>query len=153
MKKLINLGFVLIILLCACNKQKDNSIEQKLYGNNYKYWLTYKYYPLSERDTIFSIEEPIYINYFDKNGKYLLFYKRNLLSEVEKDFNNYVPDIVESNTWSLVNDTILLINDIPHHIKSIEDDMMVLYSPYSKNYVLYIVAPDNLIPKKYRELQ
>jgi len=153
MNKIIYIYIILILILCACGKQKEKSIDEKLRGSSYKYWLAYKYYPSTEIDTIFSTEEYIYMNYFDKNGKYLLFYKQNLLSSVKKDSENSIPDIVNSNTWRLENDSVLIINDVGFQIKILEEDMMVLYSPYSKRYALYITAPDSLIPPKYHCIQ
>lgn len=153
MKKIIGICIILIFILDGCNSKKEKSMEEKLRGLNYKYWLTYKNFPSSGVDSILSTEEGIFINYFDKNGKFLLFYKANLLSEVEKDMDNPIPDIVNSNTWCLQKDSILTINDVNFQIKKLEDDMLIIYSPYSKNYVLYIAAPDSLIPMKYHCIQ
>lgn len=153
MIKNIYVCIVLSIFLCACSKEKK-TLEEKLTGDNYKYWIVYKHYPPFEVDSIFNTEEYIPINYFDKKGKFFLFYKDNLLSEVKKDSDYYVSDIVNSNTWHhLKGDSILIINGIDYKIKELEDDMMILYNPYCKKYVLYIVAPDSLIPIKYHCLQ
>lgn len=149
----IYIAILILILSIACGEQKEKSIEEKLRGDNYKYWLAYKYYPSPEIDTIFSTEEHIYMNYYDKNGKYLLFCKQNMLSKVEKDSDNPIPDIVNSNTWRLEDDSILFVNDIGFQIKVLEDNMMILYSPYSKRYALYIAAPSSLIPKEYQKIQ
>ena len=137
---------ILIISLCGCGKQNNKSIEKELTGNNYKYWIYFKSYPSFEIDSIFSTEEYIFINYFDKHGKYLSFYKENINSEAER---NYPPhDVIESNTWILENDSILVLNGISFQIEKIENDMMILYNPYSKRQILYIAAPDSLIAFK-----
>lgn len=153
MNRIINICIIFILILCACGKQEGKSLEEKLRGNSYKYWLIYKYYPSPEVDSIFSSEEHIYINYFDKKGKFLLFHKQNLLSKVEKDIDNSIPDIMNSNTWHLKGDSILIINGVDFQIKKLENDILMLYSPYSKSYTLYIAAPDSLIPMKYHCIQ
>ncbi|MFT4223774.1 hypothetical protein [Dysgonomonas sp.] len=144
------ISFILIIL-CSCNNKKYKSIEENLIGDSYKYWVYINVYPSFEVDSIFSTEEHIFIDYFDKNGRYLSFYKENINSEAER---NYPPhDVIESDTWTLENDSLLVLNGVNFQIKRIEKNMMILYNPYSKRYSLYIAAPDSLIPVKYHRIQ
>lgn len=146
--------FSLILILFACNN-KTRSIEEKLRGNSYKYWLIYKYYPTITKDTIslLSNEDYIYIHYFDKNGKYFLFYKRDMNSELIKDADHKFTDIVNSDVWSLNGDSSIIINDINYKIEVLEDDIMILYSPYSQTYTMYLTAPKALIPSRYHHIQ
>lgn len=153
-RKIIYFVFSLIFILFACNN-KSKSIEEKLRGNSYKYWLIYKYYPTITKDTIsfISDDNSIYIDYFDKNGKYFLFYKRDMNSELIKDADHNFTDIVNSDTWSLNGDSCIIINDMNYKIEVLEDDIMILYNPYSQTYTMYLTAPKALIPSKYHNIQ
>lgn len=74
-------------------------------------------------------------------------------SELIKDADYKVTDIVNSDAWSLSGDSSIIINDINYKIEVFEDDIMILYNSYSQTYTMYLTAPKALIPSRYHHIQ
>ncbi|MFV0470135.1 MAG: hypothetical protein ACK5MK_14565 [Dysgonomonas sp.] len=153
MKKLIII-ILFIGFVYSCSDGKSKLIEEKLRGKGYKYWLFIKAYPSPEKSIADSPEECIFLFYFDKYGKYYNIYKYGLEDDItdDRDYSGKT-DIINTNRWSLKNDSVLIINNMDYFIKKLESDMMILQNLRTNVYYLYIVAPDSLLPSKYHCIQ
>nr|WP_297169285.1 hypothetical protein [uncultured Dysgonomonas sp.] len=157
MNKLI---IIILVIVCfpACKNERTMDIEEKLIGNQYKYWLFVKDFPsLDDTLSISGFDESVYMAYFDKDGKYYdmhYYYEPTLGGRMknDKDYDN-LTDIIRSHTWILKNDNILILNGLNYSIKQLDTDILIIQNPRTDIYSLYIVAPDRLIPKEFQKMQ
>jgi hypothetical protein len=139
MRDLIYL-LTLCIILCSCNRTE--SIENKLCGNNHKYWL----YTGNFTDNNANIQDAkqMFFHYFDTEGKFYRCFKKNIYAEVRiVSFPHNDMDL--PNIWELNNDTLILNGISKTKIKYISDDVMILQGIYSKRNTVYISVSDNII--------
>lgn len=157
MNKLIIIILV-IVYFPACKNKLTMYLEEKLMGNQYKYWLFVKDFPsLDDTLSISGFDESVYMAYFDKDGKYYnmhYYYEPSLGGRIknDKDYDS-LTDIIRSHTWMLKNDSILILNDMDYFIKQLDKDIMIIQNPRTDIYSLYIIAPENLIPKEFQKMQ
>ena len=141
-----NLFCILFICtLVSCKKEVD-SIEYRLCGNNYKYWLLIDSFSDSKRDSTHEVQQMSFF-YFNSSGKFLSYWKYNIYTVIRVDsFPHY--DMVAPNTWGIEKDSILILNGfVRYRIKYLSKDMMILQHNYSKIYDLYFNVCDSLLFK------
>lgn len=125
------------IIICmsflSCQEKKD--VKTLISGER-----GFKYWKFIESDPI----EPISIFvYFDKNGKRYAFVKDDeLFYKIDTPY-----DVIPSNTWNLKNDSILSYGPYDDLKISVTKDS--LFVDTKTNKILYIAAPDSLIPKEF----
>jgi hypothetical protein len=154
----ISILFVIFVFILSCSKNKKNDVSCKLTGNNNKFWLQVNKYPNivdfgKDKDILVpdNILEYIYLMSFNKNGEFFTYIKYGIFSKVVKnDFSN--SDIVVSNSWELENDTIILIDNQRNIIDYLDDEILILHKEHSKTYGLWVVAPENMIKKDFRNI-
>jgi len=143
MKKRSLFCILLLCTLVSCNK-KINSVEYRLCGKNYKYWLLIDNFSDNKRDTTPKVPQMLFF-YFNSNGKFLRYWKQNIYMETKVDSFPYY-DIVMPNTWQLDGDSILtILGGSKYTIKYISDDIMILQHNSSKTYDLYFNVGDSLL--------
>lgn len=124
--------YVLLLLTCcllACSK-RQKSTEDIICGGSFRYWYEHK--------------TPNYYHYFDINGRKENFYvTRNGTFKEDK-----MPDFEMSTTWSLLNDsTIIMHYDRKYPIKIIDDETMILLGD-----TLHLLKDYKYIPKEYQKI-
>lgn len=139
------------ILIPSCNIEKKDSLEYKIRGDDFKYWILVHDEPMVVENHIFD-DNPMLFLYFDKSKKFYRGYKNSLNTKfVIDDYLN--TDMVVGNDWLLTKDSIITMNGAGYKIKEITNDMMLLYDQSNNRYSLYVIAPANLIPKEFYRLQ
>jgi len=133
MKKLCVLSILCIIIL-ACNKKK--SVEDLIVGDNgFKFWLN----TASMNDSI------LYFDYFDKNGKWLVFVSENGVFEKHETPD----DVVRTEKWYLKNDSTIVIGESSNfNLLRLNKDTMIFNSG-----IIMITPSKELVPKEYQKLQ
>ena len=140
-----------MIICFSCTGKKEKSVEEKLRGKEYKYWLHVKDFTDSTDSTYYP---EMGIFYLDNKGSFLpLFYSLSDKGAFISDPRNVNSDMIDSNMWSLKNDSILCLDTDDYIIKELNENVMILYSHEMKSYGLFISCPDSLLPPKYHSLQ
>lgn len=134
----------IFILFFSFSCIKKTNKESLIYDGDkgFKYWLI-------DNDRT-SDSGSHFFTYFDKNGKWLGFYINAKGEFVE---NKSPEDVISVNTWSLSNDSTIILGWYPNIIVKISKDTMITYNDRLKETTVYITSPDSLIPKEYQRIQ
>lgn len=142
-------------VMCSCKTDKTASLEERLRGKEYKYWIFLQDYPSSKDSRSEYDISCLYVCYFDKYGNYFDIYKHdkdNLKVEDDRDYDGKT-DMVRSHTWLLKNDSVLVLDGLDLLIEQLEEDLMIIKIPATNVYHLFIPAPNSLLPERYHRLQ
>lgn len=129
---------LLTYLFSSCTKQKNS--EDLITNGEYKYWLV-------EDSNSKRKSQRFY--YFDKEGRWKVFYKY-----VTGEFAEYDGgDIVLMETWELISDSAVNIGGKIYNIKKLTNKEFIFADPKG-DYTKKLVLPsDSLIPKEFLKLQ
>jgi hypothetical protein len=149
-KTLIYLLFFTFIFAC---KNNTNKIEYTLTGNNYKYWRVYcngvKFEPFSENNTIYRFDSDgsVYEMFFNFDS-----FNWELVNSIfsKKDKSKF------TNSWKVINDSIIKINYNEYHIKiknrNIDSVYIILRNYKNNNFTnndYYVLLPFNSQVENY----
>lgn len=136
--------FVVLILtsfFISCQNSRSTIID-KLAGDNCKYWILTKVYPIKDRLDV--LDDDIYTICLDRSGEIHDYFRGSFCAPIYKQ----EPDYKDLNLWELLNDSTIIMNKQNYKIEHLSDDMMILSfgdNVSSKYYFLYIKAPDDFI--------
>lgn len=135
--------FILFCFFFFFSCDKEHLVDEFIRGKEYKYWIN-----LDSLGT-----ETRFYNYYDKNGKWLMFYINDYGEFIKNESKN--SDIVYIEKWFLLNDSTIAYGteSNTYDIVKISKDTMINYNKYSNKYTVSVVAPTNKIPIEYRKLQ
>lgn len=148
-----NISVLLVsIILFSCTNRTD-SIDYKIRGKDFKYWILIWCNSLNGEDlSRFSEKNAVSLLYFDKNYVRYTAVRYNFDYEVLSFNHDNFPDIVSDNSWSLLNQETILLDNHKYKLKVLTEETMLLYDSLRMREFLYIKAPDSLIPDKYNKV-
>jgi hypothetical protein len=125
---------MLVTLVTACSK--DGEMEYLVAGNEYKYWISTD---TTKSDRVF---------YFDRKGTFLVFF---IHYYTKKFYMIKHDDLVYSNTWKLVNDSIVELDKQHGIILALTPKLFATKS--ESGLLILVAAPDSIIPKEFQKIQ
>ena len=142
-KTLISISIItlitLLIISIFCFTKNRIIISSMLNG---------KYWDLIRIDNQRWGKQAYRFDYFGSDGKYLKYYKKiNKYDEGYKTMRFEIDDMEYPNTWSLINDSMLIKNGYEHKILILNDTFMRIQNKYDKTRILEYRLSKNQNPE------